>query len=197
MSFSIAAPSGAEARTEHLYLSGTGRSDTVEWEFSIDRGRGSGGWTTIAVPSQWELEGFGEYAYGRDDEVRAEIGSYRHRFQVPAEWSGKRVQLVFEGAMTDTEVLGMEDVETAYYLRLKASDQPGVLADVTRILGDQQISIEAIIQKEPPQGASDVPIIMLTHKVNERSMNDAITQIESLPAITAEVVRIRVESLGS
>ncbi len=100
-------------------------------------------------------------------------------------------------AMTDTRVLGMDDVETAYYLRLKASDQPGVLADVTRILGDQQISIEAIIQKEPPEGATDVPIIMLTHTVTERSMNDAISRIEALAAITDEVVRIRVESLGS
>jgi homoserine dehydrogenase len=100
-------------------------------------------------------------------------------------------------AMTDTRVLGMDDVETAYYLRLQATDQPGVLADVTRILGDQQISIEAIIQKEPPEGATDVPIIMLTHKVSERSMNDAIASIEALQAITADVVRIRVESLGN
>jgi len=100
-------------------------------------------------------------------------------------------------AMTDTQVLSMDDVETAYYLRLQASDQPGVLADVTRILSDQQISIEAITQKEPAEGVIDVPIIMLTHTVAERNMNDAIQRIEALQAITAEVVRIRVESLGN
>jgi len=100
-------------------------------------------------------------------------------------------------AMKDTQVLSMDEVETAYYLRLLASDKPGVLADVTRILADQQISIEAITQKEPPEGATDVTIIMLTHKVAEKNMNDAIKRIESLPAITADVVRIRVESLGS
>ncbi len=99
-------------------------------------------------------------------------------------------------AMTDTTVLGMDDVETAYYLRLQASDQPGVLADITSILGDQQISIEAIIQKEPGEGATDVTIIMLTHRVAERNMNDAIVKIEALGAITNDVIRIRVESLG-
>lgn len=98
-------------------------------------------------------------------------------------------------AMTDTRVLSMDEVETAYYLRLKAIDQPGVLAEVTRILGDQQISIEAIIQKEPEEGANDVTIIMLTHKIPEQNMNDAISRIEALKAITAEVVRIRMESL--
>ena len=94
----------AVPETERLYLSGTGRDDTVEWEFSIDRGRRSGDWTTIAVPSQWELQGFGEYGYGRHDEVKAEVGSYRYRFEGPSEWSSRRVRLVFEGAMTDTEV---------------------------------------------------------------------------------------------
>ena len=89
----------------------------------------------------------------------------------------------------------MEAVETAYYLRLRAADRPGVLAEVTRILGDLGISIEAIIQKEPEEGAKDVPIIMLTHKVLERYMNQAIAQIEALKAISARVTRIRLETL--
>ena len=112
---------------------------------------------------------------------------------------GNRVpHLAFQtDAMTDTPVLSMDDVETAYYLRLQATDQPGVLADVTRILSDQKISIEAIIQKEPAEGVTDVPIIMLTHSVQESFMNEAIRKIESLAAITSDVVRIRVESLGS
>ncbi len=98
-------------------------------------------------------------------------------------------------ALTDLPILAMEDVQTAYYLRLRAIDQPGVLADVTRILGDLEISIEAIIQKQPPSDAHDVPIILLTHSVLERNMNQAIRQIESLAAITDKVTRIRLETL--
>jgi len=89
----------------------------------------------------------------------------------------------------------MEAVDAAYYLRMLANDQPGVLADVTRILGDLGISIEAIIQKEPAPDASDVPIIMLTHSVREQQMNDAISHIEALRSISGSVTRIRVETL--
>ncbi len=95
------------SRTETRYLSGTGRVDQVDWEFQIDQGRGAGTWTRIPVPSQWELEGFGSYAYGMDDpdaHTRAEVGRYRHEFEVPEEWRGRRVRLVFEGAMTDALV---------------------------------------------------------------------------------------------
>ncbi len=99
---SITASASSGPKTERLYLSGSGRGDAVEWEFSIDRGRGAGGWARIPVPSQWELQGFGDYAYGRNDEARPEVGSYRQRFDVPAEWRGRRVELVFEGVMTDT-----------------------------------------------------------------------------------------------
>lgn len=95
--------SGA-VETASLYLSGTGADDTVPWEFQCDGGRNSGVWTTIPVPSCWELHGFGTYNYGRDDDPSAERGMYRHRFEVPAEWAGRKVDLVFEGAMTDTEV---------------------------------------------------------------------------------------------
>jgi homoserine dehydrogenase len=89
----------------------------------------------------------------------------------------------------------MEAVETACYLHLRAEDRPGVLADVTRIFGNLNISIEAILQKEPGAGESDVPIILLTHKVVEQNMNQAIAQIESLGAVTTEVKRIRLETL--
>ena len=106
--------------------------------------------------------------------------------------------LAFQPAnLIDTPVLTMDDVETAYYLRLQARDEPGVLADVTRILGDQGISIEAIIQKEPMEGATDVQVILLTHHIQERNMNEAIKKIEALDAISNDVVRIRVESLAS
>lgn len=98
-------------------------------------------------------------------------------------------------ALSDFPVLAMEEVETAYYLRLQVVDQPGVLADVTKILGAAGISIEAIIQKEPAANENDVPIIILTQRVQEKYMNDAITKIESLEPVKKDVMRIRVESL--
>jgi homoserine dehydrogenase len=79
---------------------------------------------------------------------------------------------------------------------MQAHDRPGVLADVTRILGDQGISIEAIIQKEPAAGESEVPIIMLTHRVREKYMNAAIARIEDLSTINGRVMRIRLEHLN-
>jgi homoserine dehydrogenase len=89
----------------------------------------------------------------------------------------------------------MEEVETAYYLRMLATDKPGVLSDVTRILGNAGISIEAILQKEPAAGQAEVPIIMLTHTVRERQMNAAIGKIETLDSIHGDVTRIRLEHL--
>ena len=100
-------------------------------------------------------------------------------------------------SLSDLPVLPMDQVETAYYLRLQAQDRPGVLADVTRIFGDRGISIEAILQKEPPPGAHDVPIILLTHRVRERRMNEAIAAIEALDSIHGPVTRIRLEHLDS
>jgi homoserine dehydrogenase len=99
-------------------------------------------------------------------------------------------------ALSDIPVLPIEKVNTSYYLRMLATDRPGVLADVTRILADQKISIEAIIQKEPDEDATDVPIIILTHKVMEGQMNKAIAKIEALDSIVGKVVRIRMENLG-
>jgi homoserine dehydrogenase len=98
-------------------------------------------------------------------------------------------------ALSDISIMRMEDVETAYYLRMQALDKPGVLADVTRILADQGISIEAIIQKEPKPDMHTVSVIMLTHKVQERNMNAAIQSIEALDSISGKVMRIRMETL--
>lgn len=92
------------SETEELYLSGTGADNTVPWEFFCTGGRNAGSWTTIPVPSCWELKGFGTYNYGHDANPASEQGLYRHSFQVPAEWAGRNIQLVFEGSMTDTEV---------------------------------------------------------------------------------------------
>ena len=100
------------------------------------------------------------------------------------------------GSLTDTPVLGMEDINTAYYLRMQVSDKPGVMADITRILGDAEISIEAILQKEPAAGAERASVILLTHVVKERAMNRAISQIEALDSIDGAVTRIRLEHLN-
>ena len=93
-------------------------------------------------------------------------------------------------------ILDIGAIETAYYLRLQAADRPGVLADVTRILGDRGISIEALIQLEHEQNSASVPIVILTHRVKEHAMQDALKKIEGLSAITGQVVRIRVEPLA-
>jgi homoserine dehydrogenase len=98
--------------------------------------------------------------------------------------------------LSDMPVLPMGEVETAYYLRIQALDQPGVMARIAGILGDQGISIEAIKQKEPEEGETHVPLIMLTHRVREARMNDAIAHIEDLDAVRGEVTRIRMESLA-
>ncbi len=100
-------------------------------------------------------------------------------------------------ALSDIPVLSMDDVETAYYLRLCARDQPGVMADITRILGDAGISIEAILQKEPAEGETRVPVILLTRTVREQQMNAAIKAIEALDTIEGTVTRIRMEHLDS
>jgi homoserine dehydrogenase len=100
-------------------------------------------------------------------------------------------------ALSNTPILSMDDVETAYYLKMNASDKPGVLAEVTRILGEHDISIEAIIQKEPKNESTNASVIMLTHKVVEKNMNDAIKEIEELDSIHGNVTRIRMETLGS
>ena len=90
----------------------------------------------------------------------------------------------------------MEAVQTAYYLRLAALDQPGVMARIASILGEQGISIEAIKQKEPEEGQTHVPLVMLTHRVIERQMNEAIARIEALDSVQGEVTRIRMETLS-
>lgn len=88
--------------TERLYLSGHDREDAVPWEFRCSAGARAGEWTTIPVPSNWELQGFGTLSY--HSTTPSERGEYRRRFTVPAAWRGRRVRLVFDGVMTDTRV---------------------------------------------------------------------------------------------
>ena len=107
-----ATPSVARAQSSHVatarqYLSGTGSDSTVNWDFRVSGGRQAGTWSTIPVPSNWEMQGFGTYKYS-DDWSRTpapdSIGEYRHAFRVPANWRGKRVSIVIGASMTDTDV---------------------------------------------------------------------------------------------
>lgn len=93
-------------------------------------------------------------------------------------------------------VLPISAIQSAYYLRLRVLDQPGVMAAVTKILADQQISIDAILQKEPQEGEHEANIVILTHVTRESIMDAAIVSIEALPAIAGAVTKLRMESLG-
>ena len=98
--------------------------------------------------------------------------------------------------LNDFEMLPIGEVETAYYLRLSALDAPGVLSKITQILSDAKISVEAVIQKEPEAGEDHVPLIILTDRVVEKSLDSAVAQIQQMDSIAGEITRIRVESLG-
>ena len=112
--------------------------------------------------------------------------------------TGHRVpHLAFQpDQLSDIPILAMEEVETSYYLRLRVLDRPGVLADITRILADMSISIDAMVQKEPSEGEEQVAIVMLTHLTQEKNVNEAIKRIELLPVVSGKVIRIRLEQLG-
>ena len=98
--------------------------------------------------------------------------------------------------LSDVAILPMDEVVTSYYLRMRVVDRPGVLADITRILADRSISIDAMIQREPEEGEEQVDIIMLTHRTQEKNVNAAIGAIEALPVVTGKITRIRLEELG-
>ncbi len=113
---------------------------------------------------------------------------------IDADASARVNHLAFDQVDT-TEVLSMDDVETAYYLRIPVQDKTGVLASIASILSERGINIEAIIQKEPKDDEALAQIILLTHSIVERTMNDAMTAIEALDSTVGEVTRIRVEHL--
>ena len=97
--------------------------------------------------------------------------------------------------MSDLGVLDMDDAQTASYLRMTASDRPGVLAEIATVLGRAGISIEAVVQPEPPRGAHFAKLVMLTHTVREGQMRDALEEVANLDVVSGEVVRLRVEHL--
>ena len=98
--------------------------------------------------------------------------------------------------LADLPILPMEEVQTCYYLRLRVQDEPGVLADITRVLADEKISIDAMIQKEPGEGEYEADLILLTHQTREKRTNAAIAKLEKLLVVKGKVTRIRMEGLG-
>jgi homoserine dehydrogenase len=97
--------------------------------------------------------------------------------------------------LSDAPVLAIDQVETSCYLRMRVLDEPGVLADITRILADSKISIEAMVQKEPGEGERQVDIVLLTNRAVEKNVNQAIGKIERLSTVVGAVTRIRLEPL--
>jgi homoserine dehydrogenase len=100
------------------------------------------------------------------------------------------------GQLNDLPILPISEINSAYYLRLRASDKPGVLAGVTKILADRNMSIDAMVQKEPDDNETEADIVILTHVTIEKNMDEAIAAIEALPAIVGNLVKIRMEELG-
>ena len=98
-------------------------------------------------------------------------------------------------AIVELPILPISEVVTSYYLRMRVEDKPGVLADITRILADHQISIDAMIQREPNEGEEQTDIIMLTHQTREKNIDDAIARIEKLTVIKGGITRLRLEAL--
>lgn len=99
-------------------------------------------------------------------------------------------------ALIDTHPVKPADFRTSFYVRILAEDKPGVMADISRILADESISIEAIVQKEPVDNSGKLPVVLLTKNIAEGSMNNAITKLEALDCVEGSVVRIRMEALA-
>ena len=104
--------------------------------------------------------------------------------------------LAFSELRGDLPVLDIEDIETAFYLRISAMDKVGVMAKISSVLQAHDINIEAVIQKEPAtHGTLDVPVVLLTDIVPERRVNAAVAAIEALEEVQGQVIKIRVEEL--
>jgi homoserine dehydrogenase len=99
-------------------------------------------------------------------------------------------------ALASTPILSMEQVVTAYYLRLRVADQTGVLSRITTILAEHDISIDAVLQRESAEGERQTDLIILTHDTREGLMNQAMATMQALPTVLAPIVRIRKEELN-
>lgn len=98
--------------------------------------------------------------------------------------------------LVNLPMLPISEVRTCYYLRLRVQDEPGVLADITRVLADEKISIDAVMQKEPGEGEDEADLILLTHLTLEKNIDAAIVRLEKLTVVVGKMTRIRMEELG-
>ena len=105
--------------------------------------------------------------------------------------------LGFEDAEINTiPIYSIDDAISAYYLRIRVSDKPGVLAEITKLFGDKKISIDAMLQKEPNEQESEADIVILSHLAVEKNINAIIHSIELMPATIGKVIKIRLEELS-
>jgi len=180
--------------TEKIYLSGTGSDNTKQWEFLCTGGMNANKWTKIAVPSCWELQGFGKYDYGfAKDSVRGkEKGLYKHRFSAPASWKGKVINIVFEGVMTDAEVkvngkLAGEVHQGAFY---------AFKYDITKLL---QYGKENLLEVTVVKHSSNQSVNEAERKADFWIFGGIYRPVwlEVLPAVHIENVRIKAEANGN
>jgi homoserine dehydrogenase len=99
--------------------------------------------------------------------------------------------------LRNKRILGINEIVSRYYLRIRVTNKPGVLADITKIFGKKSISIESILQKEDLINDKNVPIVLVTHEVLEKNIIDALKDIESLNVVKGKIVKIRIEELDS
>lgn len=182
------------------YLSGTGADDAVDWEFFCTDGRNSGKWTTIKVPSCWELQGFGTYQYGmpfygkeNPPGIANEQGKYKYKFKLPKEWEGRVVRLVFDGVMTDCEALingrrcGYLHQGAFYRFKSDVSDRI--------YFGEKENVLEVTVSKE-----SSNPSVNMAERRGDFWNFGGIFRpvfVEALPAQNIERVAIDADADGS
>lgn len=181
------------------YLSGTGYDDAVDWEFFCTDGRNSGKWTTIPVPSCWELQGFGTYQYGMPFYGKAnppgianEQGKYKYKFKLPKEWEGRTIRIVFDGVMTDfkAEINGRRcgQVHQGAFYRFKNDVSDRIF------FGDKENVLEVTVSKE-----SENPSVNLAERRADYWNFGGIFRpvfVEALPAFNIDRTAIDAKANG-
>ncbi|BES62987.1 glycoside hydrolase family 2 TIM barrel-domain containing protein [Dysgonomonas capnocytophagoides] len=202
LSFNLTAQTKKQSETETgiQYLSGTGSDDTVDWEFYCTDGRNSGKWTTIPVPSCWELQGFGTYQYGMPFYGKAdpagiakEQGKYKYKFKLPKEWEGRTVRIVFDGVMTDVtaEINGRRCgyLHQGAFYRFKSDVSDRIN------FGDKENVLEMTVSKE----SSNPSVNMAERRADYWNFGGIFRPvfIEALPAFSIDRTAIDAKADGS
>lgn len=202
LSFNLTAQTKKQSETETgiQYLSGTGSDDTVDWEFYCTDGRNSGKWTTIPVPSCWELQGFGTYQYGMPFYGKAdpagiakEQGKYKYKFKLPKEWEGRTVRIVFDGVMTDVtaEINGRRCgyLHQGAFYRFKSDVSDRIN------FGDKENVLEMTVSKE----SSNPSVNMAERRADYWNFGGIFRPvfIEALPAFNIDRTAIDAKADGS